>query len=123
MSKQPALPETAPRKSAGIKLFGVAFIFVGVLDSMLSWRGGFRMDGAYALLIGFGFFLYALGAIRGGDRSNGIDSGQRRGAPRASRMDRVAGRTSGSPAWSSPRWWARERVPDGPASRERGEIS
>jgi hypothetical protein len=123
MSKQPALPETAPRKSAGIKLFGVAFIFVGVLDSMLSWRGGFRMDGAYALLIGFGFFLYALGAIRGGDRSNGIDSGQRRGAPRASRMGRLVGRTSGSPAWSPPRWRARERVPDGPTSRERGEIS
>ena len=59
-------PELAPRKGAAIKLFGVAFIFVGMLDTMLSWRGGFRMDGTYALMIAFGFFLVALGAIRGG---------------------------------------------------------
>ena len=61
-----ALPETAPRKGAAIKLFGVAFIFVGVLDSMLSWRGGFQVDGTYALLIAFGAFLVALGAIQSG---------------------------------------------------------
>ncbi len=68
MPSDRSLPETAPRKGAGIKLFGVAFIFVGVLDTMLSWRGGFRMDGTYALLIAFGFFLYALGVIRSGSR-------------------------------------------------------
>ena len=66
MSNDRALPETAPRKGAAIKLFGVAFIFVGMLDTMLSWRGGFRMDGTYALLIAFGFFLFALGVIRSG---------------------------------------------------------
>jgi hypothetical protein len=59
-------PESGPRKGAAIKLFGVAFIFVGMLDSMLSWRGGFQVDGAYALMIAFGAFLVALGAIRGG---------------------------------------------------------
>jgi len=63
-------PEDAPRKGAAIKLFGVAFIFVGVLDSMLSWRGGFQVDGVYALMIAFGFFLVALGAIRGGRAVN-----------------------------------------------------
>ncbi len=68
MSDDRHLPEIAPRKGAAIKLFGVALIFVGVLDSMLSWRGGFRVEGAYALLIAAGFFLYALGAIRGGSR-------------------------------------------------------
>ncbi len=68
MSDDRTLPESAPRKGAAIKLFGVVLIFVGVLDSMLFWRGGFRMEGAYALLIAFGFFLYALGAIRGGGR-------------------------------------------------------
>jgi hypothetical protein len=68
MSNDRTLPETAPRKGAAIKLFGVALIFVGVLDTMLSWRGGFRMDGTYALLIAFGFFLYALGVIRSGSR-------------------------------------------------------
>jgi hypothetical protein len=51
-----------------IKLFGVALIFLGVLDSMLSWRGGFQVDGAYALMMAFGVFLYALGAIRDGSR-------------------------------------------------------
>ena len=63
-----AVPEDTPRKGAAIKMFGVALIFVGVLDTMLSWRGGFRVEGAYALLIAAGFFLYALGAIRGGSR-------------------------------------------------------
>ena len=66
MSDDRSLSENAPRKGAGIKLFGVAFIFVGVLDSMLFWRGGFQMEGAYALLIAFGAFLYALGAIQSG---------------------------------------------------------
>ena len=69
MSDDRTLPESAPRKGAAIKLFGVAFIFVGMLDTMLSWRGGFRMDGAYALLIAFGFFLFALGVIRSGSRT------------------------------------------------------
>jgi hypothetical protein len=69
MSDHRTLTESTPRKGAAIKLFGVTFIFVGVLDSMLSWRGGFQLDGAYALLIAFGFFLYALGAIRSGGRA------------------------------------------------------
>ncbi len=59
-------PETAPRKGAVIKMFGVALIFVGMLDTLLSWRGGFQMDGTYALVIAFGFFLFAIGAIRSG---------------------------------------------------------
>ncbi len=66
MSDDRSLSESAPRKGAAIKLLGIACIVVGVLDSMLFWRGGFQMDGAYALLIAFGFFLYALGAIRSG---------------------------------------------------------
>ena len=69
MPSDRSLPDAAPRKGAAIKLFGVAFIFVGMLDTMLSWRGGFRMDGAYALLIAFGFFLFALGVIRSGSRT------------------------------------------------------
>ncbi len=68
MSDDRSLPDSAPRKGAAIKMFGVALIFVGMLDTMLSWRGGFRMDGTYALLIAFGFFLFALGVIRSGRR-------------------------------------------------------
>ena len=69
MADDRSLMEGAPRKGAAIKLFGVAFIFVGVLDSMLSWRGGFQVNGVYALMIAFGAFLYALGAIRSGRRT------------------------------------------------------
>ncbi|NIP72466.1 MAG: hypothetical protein GWO16_05295 [Gammaproteobacteria bacterium] len=68
MSDERALSASAARRGAAVKLFGLAFIFVGALDSMLSWRGGFRVDGAYALLIAFGVFLYALGAIRSRSR-------------------------------------------------------
>jgi hypothetical protein len=64
MSDNRPLAERAPRKGAAIKLFGVAFIFVGMLDSMLFWRGGFQLDGTYALLIAFGVFLVALGTVR-----------------------------------------------------------
>jgi hypothetical protein len=39
-----------------------------VLDSLLSWRGGFAVSGLYVLLIGTGAYLYLIGAIR---RSNG----------------------------------------------------
>lgn len=68
MSEKRTLGENRPRRGVAIKLFGVALIFLGVLDSMLSWRGGFQVDGAYALMMAFGVFLYALGAIRDGSR-------------------------------------------------------
>ena len=56
------------RKGAIIKLFGVVLIFLGVLDSMLSWRGGFATSETYVLLIAFGIFVYAIGAIGFGER-------------------------------------------------------
>jgi hypothetical protein len=68
VSEDQALQENRPRKGVAIKLFGVALIFLGVLDSMLSWRGGFALEGGYALMMAFGVFLYALGAIRDGSR-------------------------------------------------------
>lgn len=46
------------------RLFGVVLIFVGALDSMLSWRGGAAQDNFYLILIGAGMFLFAIGAIR-----------------------------------------------------------
>lgn len=79
MSDHRSLPETAPRKGAAIKMLGVAIIFVGMLDTMLSWRGGFRMDGTYALVIAFGFFLYALGVIRSGSRNENDEQQQPHG--------------------------------------------
>ncbi|MHA1529468.1 MAG: hypothetical protein ACTSVG_10620 [Alphaproteobacteria bacterium] len=55
-----------PRKGVVIKLFGVILVFLGVLDSMVSWRGGFAVSEIYPLMIVAGLFLYAVGAIRGG---------------------------------------------------------
>jgi hypothetical protein len=63
------MPEQSSSKGSIIRLFGVVLIFLGVLDSLLSWRGGFALDGFYVLLIGAGLFLYAMGAVRRGSAS------------------------------------------------------
>jgi hypothetical protein len=45
-------------------------IFLGGLDSMLSWRGGFPPNDFYLGLLAAGLLLYAAGAIRrGGQKS------------------------------------------------------
>ena len=54
----------AGRKGATTKLLGVCLLFVGALDSMLSWRGGFALSNFYLVLLGAGAGLYAIGAIR-----------------------------------------------------------
>ncbi len=69
MSEYRALQKKRPRKGVAIKLSGLTLVFLGVLDSMLSWRGGFQVEGAYALMIALGVFLYALGAIGSGSRA------------------------------------------------------
>jgi len=64
-----AMPRRPAKKGVVIKLFGVILIFLGVLDSMLSWRGGFAVSESFMLLFAAGILLYAFGAIRGGNRS------------------------------------------------------
>ena len=59
----------SPRKGSIIKLFGVVLIFLGAMDSMLSWRGGFAVAGFYIALIAAGVVVYALGAVRGQRRT------------------------------------------------------
>jgi len=51
------------------KLFGVILVFLGALDSMLAWRGGFALNAFYIALIACGIFLYAIGAVRRGSRA------------------------------------------------------
>lgn len=53
-------------KGAIIKIFGVVLIILGVLDSMLAWRGGLSFTGFYVFLLGGGALLYAVGAVRQG---------------------------------------------------------
>jgi hypothetical protein len=60
--------QAKPAKGVVTKLFGVILVFLGVLDSMVSWRGGFAVDEIYALMIVAGLSLYVVGAIRGGAR-------------------------------------------------------
>ena len=57
------------RKGSIIKLFGVVLIFLGAMDSMLSWRGGFAVAAFYIALIAAGVLVYALGAIRAQGRT------------------------------------------------------
>ncbi|MDP6350855.1 MAG: hypothetical protein QF926_02005 [Alphaproteobacteria bacterium] len=55
-------------QKAGVKtkLFGVVLIFVGLMNSLLSWRGGLAVDGFHVVLIGAGLSLYLIGSIRQG---------------------------------------------------------
>lgn len=52
------------RKGVKTKLIAVVLIFLGLMDSMLSWRGGFAVSDTYVLLLAGGIVLYAFGAIR-----------------------------------------------------------
>ncbi|MFQ5567200.1 MAG: hypothetical protein ACE5EU_12675 [Paracoccaceae bacterium] len=58
--------QAKPGKGVVTKLFGVILIFLGVLDSMMSWRGGFVVDEIYTLMIVAGLSLYVVGVIRSG---------------------------------------------------------
>ena len=53
-----------PARGYIIRLFGVVLIFVGALDSMLSWRGGFAVGDFYLFLIASGLVLYGVGSVR-----------------------------------------------------------
>ena len=46
------------------RLFGVILIILGVLDSMLAWRGGFAVSDVYVLLVASGVFVYFIGAVQ-----------------------------------------------------------
>lgn len=46
------------------RLLGVILIILGVLDSMLAWRGGFAISDLYVLLLASGIFVYFIGAVQ-----------------------------------------------------------
>lgn len=46
------------------RLFGVVLIIIGVLDSMLAWRGGFAISDVFVLFIATGIFVYFIGAVQ-----------------------------------------------------------
>ena len=47
-----------------MRLLGVILIILGVLDSMLAWRGGFAVSDLYVLLVASGIFVYFIGTIQ-----------------------------------------------------------
>ncbi len=46
------------------RMFGVALIFIGVLDAMLSWRAGNAIEDFYIFLIAAGLFFLVIGQVR-----------------------------------------------------------
>lgn len=51
-------------KGVVTRMFGVVLIILGVLDSMLAWRGGFAISDLYVLLFATGVFVYFIGAVQ-----------------------------------------------------------
>lgn len=45
------------------RLCGAVLVFLGSLDSLLSWRGGIPLSRFHAVLIAAGLFVYAIGAM------------------------------------------------------------
>jgi hypothetical protein len=52
-----------------MRLFGVILMMVGVLDSMLAWRGRFAVSDVYVLLVASGIFIFFIGAVQRGSKS------------------------------------------------------
>jgi len=59
------MDETTPPKGVKTKLLGVVLIFLAMLDSMLSWRGGLGGTGFYVILFASGLALVGIGSVRG----------------------------------------------------------
>ena len=64
MKKDLSTQDHDPSRGAIIRLFGVIFIILGTLNSMLMWRGGLTLDSLYVGMIASGFFLYMIGSIK-----------------------------------------------------------
>ena len=58
------MENTAP-KGVKTRLIAVVLIFAGMMDAMLSWRGGFALETSTIVICAAGAALYAIGAIRG----------------------------------------------------------
>ncbi|MBT3917450.1 MAG: hypothetical protein HOF23_13820 [Rhodospirillaceae bacterium] len=56
--------DNTPRHGVIPRMFGVALIFIGALDAMLSWRAGNAIENFYIFLIAAGLFFLVIGQIR-----------------------------------------------------------
>jgi hypothetical protein len=64
MTPAPAIDDQEPRRGVKTRMLGAGLIFLGMLDSLLSWRGGFEPSLFHWFLIAGGIVIFALGAIR-----------------------------------------------------------
>ncbi len=58
--------ENAAPRGVKTRLIAVVLLFAGMMDAMLSWRGGFVLGTSTIVICAAGAALYAIGAIRGG---------------------------------------------------------
>ena len=58
------MEQPAP-KGVKTRLIAIVLIFAGMMDAMLSWRGGFALGTSTIVICAAGAALYAIGAIRG----------------------------------------------------------
>jgi hypothetical protein len=63
------MPDDRPAKGVFMRLFGVVLVFLGLLDSLLSWRGGFALDGFYVFMIAAGISIFVVGTIKRGSKT------------------------------------------------------
>ncbi len=56
--------EERPQRGVKTRMLGAGLIFLGVLDNLLSWRGGFEPSLFHWFLIAGGILVFAIGAIR-----------------------------------------------------------
>ncbi len=52
------------KKGVKSKLLGMSMIFLGLLDWMVTFRGGADVEGFHVFLVGSGVFLFFTGAVR-----------------------------------------------------------
>ena len=69
MTGEDFMADAQTGKGAKTRLFGVGLIFLGVLDSMLSWRGGFEVSHFYIALMAAGAVLYFIGSVKRGRKT------------------------------------------------------
>ncbi|MBL6931809.1 MAG: hypothetical protein ISR45_02585 [Rhodospirillales bacterium] len=62
------MTELSPPKGVKMKLFGVSLIILASLNLMVSWRGSLDVNLWQVLILGIGFFFYAIGAAKGASR-------------------------------------------------------
>ncbi len=68
MNREHAPHDQDAPKGVKTRLFAVGLIFLGALNAMLSWRGGFAVSDLSVLLLAVGLGLYFLSSMGRGKK-------------------------------------------------------